>query len=57
MKRRGLLGLMEGWLVEQRMKKSGLVLADYVDTTIFAPVDYSTFSTSCFLSARDRPNK
>lgn len=43
--------------MEQRMRKRGLVLADCIDIPSFAPVDYSIFSTSSFLSARDGPNK
>lgn len=38
-------------------KEKGLVLADYMDITIFPSVNYSIFSTSCYLSIRDSINK
>lgn len=38
-----MLALTWGSLVEKKMKRE-LILADYMDITIFVPADYSIFS-------------
>ena len=46
-----------GMACEAKDKEKSLVLADFMDITIFPSVNYSLFSTSCFRSIRERLNK